>query len=229
MALSAADKLVRGDDLTYIAQLFKAYFQAKESGKGLSTNDFTTELLSKLNDIDNGAEVNVIESIKVNTSALTPDANKAVDITIPTKTSDLTNDSNFLTSHQDISGKANLNSPTFTGTPQAPTASTGTNTTQIATTAFVTTAVNNAISGITGLSFNTDYSSYAALSAVTGSAGVIYLIPNTGTSPNSYDEYFWNGSGYEKFGTTDVDLSGYVQTSALEQLTSSEIETLLNL
>ena len=33
--------------------------------------------------------------------------------------------------------KANLDSPTFTGTPLAPTASVGTNTTQVATTAFV--------------------------------------------------------------------------------------------
>ena len=41
----------------------------------------------------------------------------------------------------DISGKANIASPTFTGTPAAPTATAGTNTTQIATTAFVTTAV----------------------------------------------------------------------------------------
>jgi hypothetical protein len=40
-----------------------------------------------------------------------------------------------------ISGFAPLASPTFTGTPAAPTASSGDNTTQIATTAFVTTAV----------------------------------------------------------------------------------------
>jgi len=47
----------------------------------------------------------------------------------------------------DITSKANLASPTFTGTPAAPTATAGTNTTQIATTAFVTTAVptNSAI------------------------------------------------------------------------------------
>jgi len=39
--------------------------------------------------------------------------------------------------------KANLASPTFTGTPAAPTASNGTNTTQLATTAFVQTAVGS--------------------------------------------------------------------------------------
>lgn len=40
-----------------------------------------------------------------------------------------------------IATKADLASPTFTGTPAAPTASSGTNTTQLATTAFVTAAV----------------------------------------------------------------------------------------
>ena len=40
-----------------------------------------------------------------------------------------------------ISSKANTASPTFTGTPAAPTATVGSNTTQIATTAFVTSAI----------------------------------------------------------------------------------------
>ena len=40
-----------------------------------------------------------------------------------------------------ISSKADTNSPTFTGTPVAPTASYGTNTTQLATTAFVQAAL----------------------------------------------------------------------------------------
>ena len=43
--------------------------------------------------------------------------------------------------------KANLASPAFTGTPTAPTASAGTNNTQIATTAFVQTAVSSASGG----------------------------------------------------------------------------------
>lgn len=47
-----------------------------------------------------------------------------------------------LTAHQDISGKADINSPALTGTPTAPTAVAGTNTTQIATTAFVQTVIN---------------------------------------------------------------------------------------
>lgn len=43
-----------------------------------------------------------------------------------------------------ISSKADTASPTFTGTPAAPTAASGTNTTQIATTAFVKDAVDTA-------------------------------------------------------------------------------------
>jgi hypothetical protein len=46
----------------------------------------------------------------------------------------------------ELDKKANLASPTFTGVPAAPTATAGTNTTQLATTAFVTTAVA-AVSG----------------------------------------------------------------------------------
>jgi hypothetical protein len=47
-----------------------------------------------------------------------------------------------------ISSKADLNSPTFTGTPAAATASAGTSTTQVATTAFVTTAIATAVAAM---------------------------------------------------------------------------------
>ena len=47
-----------------------------------------------------------------------------------------------------LNAKANTASPTFTGTPSAPTAAAGTNTTQLATTAFVQAAVSSASTGI---------------------------------------------------------------------------------
>lgn len=68
----------------------------KVSGKQLSTNDFTNDYKSKVDDIAPGAQVNVVETVKVNNAALTPSA-KAVNITVPTKTSQLTNDSGFAT------------------------------------------------------------------------------------------------------------------------------------
>ena len=52
------------------------------------------------------------------------------------------------TGQQKFDVKANIASPEFTGTPKAPTATAGTNTTQIATTEFVTAAVAAAISAL---------------------------------------------------------------------------------
>lgn len=54
-------------------------------------NNFTNALLTKLNGIESGAEVNAIAGIKTN-GVLQPIVNKIVDISIPTKTSQLTND-----------------------------------------------------------------------------------------------------------------------------------------
>ena len=55
----------------------------KVSGKGLSTNDYTNDEKTKLEGIAVNAQVNVIETVKVNGVALTPTA-KAVDVTVPT-------------------------------------------------------------------------------------------------------------------------------------------------
>lgn len=54
-----------------------------EVGKGLSTNDFTDELEAKLNGIQDGAQVNILETIKVAGQAL-PISEKGVDIVIAT-------------------------------------------------------------------------------------------------------------------------------------------------
>lgn len=56
----------------------------KITGKGLSTNDYTTAEQSKLTGIEAGAQVNIIETVKVNGVALTP-TSKAVDIPTLTK------------------------------------------------------------------------------------------------------------------------------------------------
>ena len=60
-------------------------------------NNYTSADKNKLSGIATGAQANVIETVKRNGTALTV-TNKSVDVTVPTKTSDLTNDSNFVTS-----------------------------------------------------------------------------------------------------------------------------------
>lgn len=121
--------------------------------------------------------------------------------------------------HPTDTSRAPIASPTFTGTPKAPTATAGTKDTQIATTAFVDTAITNAISGIQGIS----YEVVQTLPA-TGAAGVIYLISNSGSGQNIYDEYIWTGTAFEKIGTTDVDLSGY--QPKMDAITNAQINSL---
>ena len=72
---------------------FKNIFVAKETGKDL----MTTAEREKLTNISPGAQVNVIETVQVNGTSVTP-SGKSINIEVPTKTSDLTNDSGFITS-----------------------------------------------------------------------------------------------------------------------------------
>jgi hypothetical protein len=82
-------------------------------------------------------------------SNYTKSTNFATKDTLPTgdsgkivKGTEIDNEFNAIASA--ISSKADTASPTFTGTPAAPTAAAGTSTTQLATTAFVTTALQSA-------------------------------------------------------------------------------------
>ena len=56
-----------------------------EAGKGLSTNDFTNDLKSKLDAIEAGAQANVIENVSMNGEALVI-AEKGVNIPLATNT-----------------------------------------------------------------------------------------------------------------------------------------------
>ncbi len=75
-------------------------------------------------------------------------------------------------------GAAPLASPTFTGTPAAPTATPGTNTTQLATTAFVTAAISTAVSGVLDLQGNIDASTNPNYPA--GTVGAMYYVSVAG-------------------------------------------------
>ena len=57
----------------------------KDGSKVLSTNDFTNAYKNKLDGIEADADVNIIESVKVDGTALTVDANKAVNIDLSGK------------------------------------------------------------------------------------------------------------------------------------------------
>lgn len=228
-------------------------------------NNYTTTDKNKLSNIVAGAQVNVIETIKVNNTAQTV-TSKAVNITVPTKTSDITNDSGFITAsdvpegaaasstspkmdgtaavgtettfargdhvHPKDTSKANLASPTFTGTPKAPTATAGTNTTQIATTAFVTTAVSGKANSSDVYTKTEINNMLTGAMNYKGTKAAVVDLPSTGNVTGDVwhvtadgGEYAWNGSTWEELGTA-IDLSGYVEESDLGLATTDEIDAL---
>lgn len=81
-----------------------------------------------------------------------------------------------------------------------------------------------------GIKINTDYTSVDELPEV-GNPQYIYLIPNGSTGTNSYDEWIWSDSkqGYEKIGTTEIDLSDYATKAELdEKVDKSGVDGTLN-
>lgn len=92
MASPAYDSLVDYDHLSLYHDKAKQLFATQAA---LATLDGRVDEL-----VAEGGEPNTIESVKVNGTALSPDASKAVDVPVPTKTSDLANDSGFQTASQ---------------------------------------------------------------------------------------------------------------------------------
>ena len=251
--------------LLYVFQrlkvIFGGLFVGKETGKGLSTNDYTTAEKEKLSGIAAGAQVNVIAGIQRNGTDLTPDANKKVNVEVPVLTvqrngTDLTPDANkkvnieavtgitmngaakevgsggvvdlgtVITSHQSLSSYAKKASPAFTGTPTAPTAAAGTNTTQIATTAFVKTAIDTALSGKIDLQF-----SFLQQLPATGVVGTFYFIPAAvgQTGVDEWEEYVWDATNsvFERIGAATLDLTDYFNTTNLPAITNAQIDAIL--
>ena len=196
-ALPVSNKTVNVTVPTTVAELSDASDYAQTSDIPTKTSDLTNDGDGSDNNSPFATEAYVaanggkIDTIKVNGTTQTI-TNKAVDITVPTKTSDLTNDSGFQDS-QDVQD-----------------------------------AIDAALADITGIDFQVVQSLPQS-----GEKGVIYLVPNSGTGTNTYDEYIWvEPSGgtahFEKIGSTDVDLSGYWSKTELVAITTAEIDTIVN-
>lgn len=182
-------------------------YQPKEAGKGLSTNDLTNTLLNKLNGIAEGAD-------SVEWTQVQATGTKVAEITI--------------------------NGTTFNVyVPTAPTidSAMSDSSENAVQNKVIKSYVDTAVGSVIGIHFDADttglgYTSLADLQTKhpVGEDGTIYLVQNGGSGTNTKDEYFWNtaSSSYEKFGSTDVDLSGYVQSSQLVEITTSDIDTMFN-
>lgn len=194
--------------LQQLVGLIKEKFVQKESGKGLSTNDYTDEEkqklstlktynvatseeagllssanLNKINSIDEGAEKNVITKIKRN-GTLVNVSNKEVDITVPTKYSELVNDKDLVSATQ------------------------------------VKTLISEA---------RHMKKEVVSTKPSTGEENVIYLVGPKGSGNNIYEEWLYINGQWEKIGDTDtkVDLSGYLKTSDIKAITTEEINQVM--
>lgn len=214
----------------------------KVAGKGLSTNDLTTELkksydgavtdVSKLKQV--GAEKNVIVGVKVNGTAQTPDSNRQVDITVPTDSDIAAKIETYgyqteTQVNQIIAGKGHQTAAQVKATIEgygyqtAAQVNTAITAKGYQTAAQVQAAINESLSGITGI----DIQVVESL-PTTGKKGVIYLVAHAHGDKDNYDEYVWvtSKNAYEKIGNTDIDLSGYVQKTDLVELTDKDLETM---
>lgn len=63
----------------------------------------------------------------------------------------------------------------------------------------------------------------------TGETNILYLVPKASAAGgDSYDEYLFISGAWELIGSTDIDLSGYVQASEMHAITNTEISDIVN-
>lgn len=187
-------------------------------------------------DADDLGEDNVIETVKVNGTALTPDANKAVNVQVPTAVIDLSDASNYaLVANLGTAAAADTES-TLTNGSNLPTGAAvktfvegkgyqtaadvnGILTTgQYATQSYVTTAIGNA---------NHLQSSLVSTLPASGETNILYLVPDDG-GKNNKDMYIWDAtnSQFVLVGNTEVDLTGYAVESQFSVATTAQIQAL---
>ena len=177
----------------------------KEAGKGLSTNDLTDELKQTYDEtvetvaslVAEGGEPNVIEGVSVNGTAA-PITNKIAEITMPTKVSDLTNDTGFITKAVNDLTNYYTSSNTYTKT-----------------------EVDNLVSAIPKFAIEV----VSTLPTTNISTTTVYLVTTGSESQNLYTEYIYVNSKWEKLGTQTVDLSGYYTSTQVDNLLDDKADS----
>ena len=185
-----------------------------------------------------GYQANVIETVKVNGSILDVDSKKSVNVIVPTDNSVLTNGAGYQTASDVSSALTNsgyqanvIETVKVNNVALVPSSKTVnitvptdnsvlTNGAGYQTAKDVTDAINEAIGGLTGISFEV-----VETLPTRGKAGVIYLVAHSHGAGDNYDEYVWleKSESYEKIGNTDVDLSNYVTKNDITIMTEQEL------
>lgn len=159
---------------------------------------------------------------------------KANQTDIPTKTSNLTNDSGYITADALAPYAKSVDVPNaqvqadWNETDETSKAYIANKPTDLATKAEVEKAQTTADEAKEAVAKVVKFNATVvdALPA-TGEVGTIYLVADTHSDSNdSYDEYLWieSISKFEKIGNTDIDLSGYAKADALTE-TNANVTT----
>ena len=193
--LNLLDTVLRGNGISAVKD------------RGLSEEDFTTTLQTKLNGIFAEAtkvQWNQTQNSGTKIATITINDNAAVDVYVPTVTIDSAMSSS---SENPVQNKV------------------------------IKEYVDTAVGAVVQIKFDADttglgYASLADLQTKhpTGANGTIYLVQNTGTGTNSKDEYFWDSNSlkYERFGSTDIDLSNYVTKDDIAELPTADVNDALH-
>lgn len=179
----------------------------KVEGKGLSANDYTDTEKEKLDAIEDGAQANVLETIKVNGTALTA-TDKGVDIDL----------SDYAT-NEDVDGKVDK----VTGK--------GLSTNDL--TDDLVSKINAAVTPDT-LTQAVAEAGHIKFSFVEelpeeGQTNIIYFTKLANVEDDdAYEEFVYQDGAYEKIGATRVDFSGVWSKDELVPMTTSELDELLS-
>lgn len=201
LTLTAGDNITLTPDASSKQIQIKAkdttYENAATGKAGLMSGadkDNLDAAVQKLSGIEDGSQANIIETVKVNNSPLTPDADKAVNITVPTKTGDLANDSGFITKAVNDLTNYYTKSETYTQT-----------------------EINNKISTIPKFAISVVQS----LPTRDISPTTVYLVSSGTETNNLYTEYIYVNNKWEILGTQKLDLSPYVKSSDLAEVATT--------
>lgn len=167
------------------------------------TASFTTQLKANYdkaythsisNHAPSNAQANVIEGVSVNGTKLTPNS-KVVDVTVPTKVSQLQNDTGFITSYKDT--KYTLGAPSGAVNGNA--------------TIDITDSDKNKqslkISGAGATKVTTDSSGNIVITSTDNNT--VYTHPTSGVTAGTYKSVTVDNKGHVTAGTNPTTLSGY--------------------
>ena len=173
----------------------------KQEGYSLTKNDLTDTLKGQYDaaythsqsaHAPSDAERNTIVGITVNGSDVTPDGStRKVALTLPTKVSDLTNDSGFQTA-SDVSGAIATALEDYTDS----------------------TDMQSAIAEAVASAGHLKRTVVETLPESNQDEDTIYMIKD-GTGTDQYTEHMWINGAWETIGSTRVDLSDYVTSESL--------------